>query len=169
MSEATDITDFQRDVARPVKAWAPHGVVVRLMSADHLKQLRRLVPGVPFVSTLVSPPGLVDACVVTDTAEAISLARDHYRERGLPHLALFCCASPPPARAAAALAVHSGFRVHAGRAEFHGTGIRWRIGAHRHEQTHAGAGLQRRTRRRSGQDVRRGEGHGDKRIRLRQI
>jgi LacI family transcriptional regulator len=105
--EATDIADFQRDVVRPVKAWAPHGVVVRLLNPAHLKALRRQVPGVPFVSTLVPPPGLVDACVVTDIAEAIALARDHYRERGLPHMALFCCASPHAAagRAAAFRAV----------------------------------------------------------------
>lgn len=92
--EATDINDFQRDVVQPLREWDPHGVVVRLLNPEHLKQLRRQVPGVPFVSTMVSPPALVDSCVVTDIAEAINLARDHYRERGLPHLALFCCASP---------------------------------------------------------------------------
>jgi LacI family transcriptional regulator len=92
--EATDISDFQRDVVQPVRKWNPHGVVVRLLNPAHLKQLRRQVPRIPFVSTLVSPTDLVDSCVVSDIAEVITLARDHYRERGLPHVALFCCASP---------------------------------------------------------------------------
>jgi hypothetical protein len=46
--EATDINDFQRDVVRPLKDWNPHGVVVRLLNPEHLKQLRRQVPARAF-------------------------------------------------------------------------------------------------------------------------
>lgn len=90
--EATDIDDFQRDVVQPLCAWNPHGLIVRIMNAVHLKTLRRNLLDIPFVSTLVSPPDLANTSVVVDIAEAIALARDHFHSRGLRHMALYCCA-----------------------------------------------------------------------------
>ena len=98
---------LRRRLVEPIKRWRPHGVVVRLMRADYLKCVRDSLPGTPIVATLVSPPELVNTSVVADIREVITLAVNHFRRIGLPHVALFCCASPHavPSRTAAFRAV----------------------------------------------------------------
>jgi DNA-binding LacI/PurR family transcriptional regulator len=87
---STAAPDFQRDVVEPLKRWRPDGVVLRVLEEKHLKRLRRALPQVPFVSTLLAPSDLVNTCVVGDMAEAIALARDHFHKLGVRRLALYC-------------------------------------------------------------------------------
>ncbi len=85
---------FQRGIAKPLQQWKPDGVVVKLNRQDQLKMLRSLLPGIPFVSTLIVLPEAADTCVSSNIPEAILLARDHFRSQGVPHLAMFCSALP---------------------------------------------------------------------------
>lgn len=88
--------DFQKLVMQPLKSWRPHGVILRLTDARHLKSLRRQLPGVPFVSTF-SMPDVADSCVVADIEEVWTVARDHFTSRGLRNIALYCVAAPEAA------------------------------------------------------------------------
>jgi LacI family transcriptional regulator len=85
--------DFTRDVLRSLKEWRPHGVVVYLPDWKLLKALRRQLPGVPVVATVLSPPELVDTNVVASRVELIAVARDYYHACGLRQLALFTLSS----------------------------------------------------------------------------
>jgi DNA-binding LacI/PurR family transcriptional regulator len=81
--------DFQRHLVPVIKHWSPHGVVVRMTDRADLQCLRSELSGVPFVATLHTAPDLVDTCVVTDIAEALSLAVDHLRKQGAHGLAFY--------------------------------------------------------------------------------
>lgn len=80
-----------------IRDWRPDGLLVQTEKWDRLKKLRRALPGVPFVSGAIAPPGLVDACVVSDVAEIMEQARNHFISRGVTHLGLYCCADNEPA------------------------------------------------------------------------
>ena len=81
--------DFERAVIRPLKEWAPQGVIIRMFDGKNLRRLRNSLPGIPIVSTLFAPPALVDVCVVTDITEVVRLACDHLRKHGVTSLALY--------------------------------------------------------------------------------
>ena len=85
-------SDFRRAVLRPLQLWKPHGVVVRMGELDLLRQVRDLLPGVPFVSTVAAPAELVDTVVAADAAEFITEARDHFHKWGVRQVALLCTA-----------------------------------------------------------------------------
>jgi LacI family transcriptional regulator len=85
---------FQRGIVQPLRDWVPHGIISRMTNAKRLRFLRRAFPGVPVVSCVLSPSDEVDACVVADGVEAMGLARDHFRSRGVRQMALFCGAHP---------------------------------------------------------------------------
>jgi LacI family transcriptional regulator len=85
---------FQRGIVHPLRAWAPHGIIARMLNVKRLQFLRRVFPGVPVVSCVLSPPDRVDTCVVADGAEAMALAREHFKTRGVRQVALFCGAQP---------------------------------------------------------------------------
>ena len=82
--------DFDHDVVRPLAGWRPHGIVIRMTEWDKMQKLRHRLPRVPIVSTLHSPPALVDTCVICDLAEPIRLACDHLRGQGARALGLYC-------------------------------------------------------------------------------
>lgn len=82
--------DFNRDVIQPLAAWRPHGIIVRMTEWEKLQKLRRRLPRVPIVSTLQSPPALVNTCVTCDFGEPIRLACDHLRSQGVKAFGLYC-------------------------------------------------------------------------------
>ena len=103
---------FQRGILKPLLRWRPDGVVARMDDWDQLKRLRQALPRVPVVSPLVVPPELADTCVTSDITDAITLARDHFLERGVPRVAMFCSALPyaaAPRMAAFRAAVPDGY------------------------------------------------------------
>jgi LacI family transcriptional regulator len=85
--------DFGLDVLRPLAAWRPHGMVVRVLDEQRLRRLRRRFPGIPLVAPYVAPPEMVDTRVTADIAEICALARDHFHSRGVRQMALFCIAT----------------------------------------------------------------------------
>jgi len=89
--------NWRRTGAKSLVEWHPHGVLLRLSDPKMVAGARKLLPGIPFVSTVVMPPGLVDTCVSMDAAEAITLCRDHFRSRGLSHIACFYGSVPASA------------------------------------------------------------------------
>lgn len=84
---------FQRGIAKPLREWSPHGVIVRVNEVDQIASLRHMLPGVPIVSTLIVPPEIAHTCVGSDITETIALARDHFQAHGVAHIAMFCSAN----------------------------------------------------------------------------
>jgi LacI family transcriptional regulator len=84
--------DARRPWLLTLQNWKPQGVLMHTAAWDLLKKIRRALPNVPFVSTLVSPPELANTCVVTDVDELMTQARDYFLSRGLRNIALYCCA-----------------------------------------------------------------------------
>jgi LacI family transcriptional regulator len=80
--------DFNAQVVDPLRKWKPDGIIARLAHRDRLKQLIRVFPGVPIVSSM---PFVEETatCVGADCSEHIALARDHFIQCGVPHMALF--------------------------------------------------------------------------------
>lgn len=110
--------DFDGEVLRPLAAWRPHGMVVRVLDEQRLSRLRKRFPRIPMVAPYVAPPKLVDTRVTADIAEICALTRDHFHSRGVRQMALFCIAtaSAAPGRVEAfRSAVPGGFeQVYAG-------------------------------------------------------
>jgi LacI family transcriptional regulator len=85
---------FQRGIAKPLQRWRPDGVVLRMNQLEQLETLRQMLPGIPFVSTLLVPSEIAETCVTSDITEVIILARDHFRSQKVAHVAMFCSAIP---------------------------------------------------------------------------
>jgi DNA-binding LacI/PurR family transcriptional regulator len=85
--------DFRREVLTPLRAWQPHGVMVRMGDQGRLRQLRALFPSRPFVSMVVALPDIANTVVVGDVMDSMTKARDYFRHCGLSHIAMFCISS----------------------------------------------------------------------------
>jgi LacI family transcriptional regulator len=84
--------DFQREVLAPLRQWRPHGLILRMDNEERLRQLRRQFPTLPFVSTVMTPPGLVNTVVASNIINALGEVRDYFHKCGLSHVALFATA-----------------------------------------------------------------------------
>ena len=74
--------DFPGDVMKPLIAWKPHGVILRMDDSRHLAPLRKKLAGIPFVAACRMPPGIADTMVVGNAVEVARVSRDHFLSRG---------------------------------------------------------------------------------------
>jgi AraC-like DNA-binding protein len=74
--------DFAETVVRPLRAWKPHGLILRMDDAERLALLRRKLPGIPFVAACRMSPDLADTMVVGNAVEVARVSRDHFLSRG---------------------------------------------------------------------------------------
>ncbi|MFM2298336.1 MAG: hypothetical protein RL117_2043 [Verrucomicrobiota bacterium] len=77
-----------------VKDWQPHGVITRISDPIILSAWRKAMPDIPFVSALVVPKGIVDTIIGMDPRNAIEIALEHFRSRGVNHFAYFFSSDP---------------------------------------------------------------------------
>lgn len=88
-----EAADFRREVLDPLRQWRPHGLVVRIGREERLQQLRRQFPDLPFVSTVMASPDLVNTVVAGHTINSITMIRDYFHKCGLSHVVLFSIAA----------------------------------------------------------------------------
>lgn len=74
--------DLLQSVVKPLVAWKPHGVILRMDDSRHLATLRKRLPGVPFVAACRMSPGIADTMVVGNAMEVARVSRDHFLSRG---------------------------------------------------------------------------------------
>ena len=74
--------DFPQAVIRPLVAWRPHGVILRMDDSRHLATLRKRLPGIPFVAACRMPESIADTMVVGNAEEVARVSRDHFLSRG---------------------------------------------------------------------------------------
>jgi len=82
-------SDVARDVIKPLRAWKPHGVILRTGDTERLDLLRKKLPGIPFVAAGRVSPDVADTLVVGNAVEVARVARDHFLSRGSRTIALW--------------------------------------------------------------------------------
>ncbi|WP_035614056.1 substrate-binding domain-containing protein [Haloferula sp. BvORR071] len=80
--------DFREAVTKPLLAWKPHGVILRMDDAQDLVTLRKKLSGIPFVAACRMPAGIADTMVVGNAQEVARVSRDHLLSRGARTIAL---------------------------------------------------------------------------------
>jgi LacI family transcriptional regulator len=75
-------TDFPKTVLKPLVAWKPHAVILRMEDSPHLAALRKKLPGIPFIAACRTPTGIADTMVVGNAVEVARVSRDHFVSRG---------------------------------------------------------------------------------------
>ncbi len=85
-----EVDDFRGKVIEPLSEWKPHGLIVRMSDFERLRTLREHFARLPFVSTVVAPPGLSEVWVVGNLVDTLSTCRDYFHRCGLSNIALFC-------------------------------------------------------------------------------
>ena len=74
--------DLAQSVIKPLVAWRPHGVILRMDDCGELTTLRKKLSGVPFVAACRMPAGIVDTMVIGNALEVARVSRDHFLSRG---------------------------------------------------------------------------------------
>lgn len=82
-------TDFPQSVIKPLVAWKPHGVILRMDDSRHLVTLRKKLSGIPIVAACRMPAGIADTMVVGNAEEVARVSRDHFLSRGARTIGLF--------------------------------------------------------------------------------
>lgn len=99
------LADFAASVVKPLRAWRPHGVVVRMDDPEGVRRIRACLPGIPIVAACRMPVGLVDTMVLGNAREVVRVSNQHLREQGVDNLALWL-----PGIAAGAVSLTAQFR-----------------------------------------------------------
>lgn len=81
--------DFLKSELKPLLAWRPHGVVVRMEDPDSVLMIRKALPGVPIVAACRMPSYRVDSMVLGSSQEVVNVSRAHLKEHGVDTLALW--------------------------------------------------------------------------------
>jgi AraC-like DNA-binding protein len=95
--------DFPQSVTKPLVAWKPHGVILRMDDSRHLTTLRRRLPGIPFVAACRMPAGIADTMVVGNALEVARVSRDHLLSRGARTIGLLVAGRADDAKVLTAL------------------------------------------------------------------
>jgi LacI family transcriptional regulator len=80
--------DFPESVTKPLVAWKPHGVILRMDDSHHLAALRKKLRGIPLVAACRMPAGIADTMVVGNAVEVARVSRDHFLSRGATTIGL---------------------------------------------------------------------------------
>jgi LacI family transcriptional regulator len=86
--------DFEKSIVKHLRAWRPHGVVVRLESPETVLRIRKGLPGIPIVSACRMPADRVDTMVLGDGREVVRVSRAHLKDQGVETLALWAPGTP---------------------------------------------------------------------------
>lgn len=81
--------DIEDAVLKPLRAWNPNAVVVRLDEPSTVGLIRKSLPGVPIIAACRMPFELVSTIVVGNAREVVRVTRNHLHEQGVNSLALW--------------------------------------------------------------------------------
>lgn len=81
--------DFTETVVKPLRAWKPHGLILRMDDSERLTLLRKKLPGIPFVAACRMSTDIANTMVVGNAVEVARVSRDHFLSRGARTIGLW--------------------------------------------------------------------------------